>query len=245
MHIIKHLGSTDNEYLLAITTFRPSRCPACGHASVHYHDRFSRQGRQQQVPILRFRCGRGRCQQVFSVLPSYLPARQSYSAATEETVVATYASGAAPLATVAASAGVSTTTAFRWVDRLGRQPGQRVAGRAPAGAAAAHPGRGPGAAVARQAQAAVTPAAGSQARQGRTAPAPGAVAALGATAAAGAGGDGWQRARPELHGTPGLLAPAWKRSAADGFHHRRRKGALPPAVVASGWRCSPVTEDGR
>lgn len=117
MHIIAHLGSTDNEYLLAIATFRPSRCPACGHGSVHYHDRFSRQGREQQVPILRFRCGRGRCQQVFSVLPSYLPPRQSYSAAVEETVVATYASGAAPLATVAAAAGIGTTTAFRWVDR--------------------------------------------------------------------------------------------------------------------------------
>lgn len=117
MHIIAHLGSTDNEYLLEAEAFRPDSCPSCGSSRVHHHDRYQRQGQDQQVPIHRWRCARVRCRQVFSVLPSYLVPDQSYSAATAEVAVATYAAGVAPLATVAAALGVGTTTVFRWVDR--------------------------------------------------------------------------------------------------------------------------------
>jgi transposase-like protein len=117
VHIIAHLGSTDNEYLLEVEAFRPDGCPTCGGRRVHLHDEYLRQGQQMQVPVHRWRCARVRCRQVFSVLPSYLVPNQSYPAATQEVAVATYSAGAAPLEAVATMLGVGTTTVFRWVDR--------------------------------------------------------------------------------------------------------------------------------
>lgn len=79
MRIIAHLGSTDEEYLLTIATFRPAQCPACGGGRVHHHDEFWRQGQQQQGPIQRLRCARARYRQVFSVLPNREGSRRRWA----------------------------------------------------------------------------------------------------------------------------------------------------------------------
>ena len=240
-HIIAHLGSTDNKYLLAITTFRPACCPApCGHGSVHHDDDFQRHNWQEQVPILRFRCGRGRCRQMFSILPSYLPPGQFYSTATGEAAVIAYPDGEVPLATVAEATSVGTATVFLWVDRACAEMSRWLVK--------------PCCCSTRRStwRCACIRSSDDCSASGEFAnPQGGQLMLLGQRSP-------WvQRLGQRLAATfgsgpgPGWMVPlAFWRLAGNGPPQmvsttEPGKGVFPPAVVGPGWRCSPVTEDER
>jgi hypothetical protein len=115
MHSVAHLGADDTTYTLAATEYWPEACAACGGGWFGPHDTYERWGLVEQIEIHRFRCHSPGCRRVWSVLPSYLTRFQSYATLVEMLAGVGYVLGGRTYAEVAQDAGVSITTAFRWV----------------------------------------------------------------------------------------------------------------------------------
>jgi transposase len=115
MHSVTHLGADDTTYTVAAAEYWPEACAACGGGWFGPHDTYERWGLTQLIDIHRFRCHSPGCRRVWSVLPSYLTRFQSYATLVEMLAGVGYVLGGKTYAEVARDAGVSVTTAFRWV----------------------------------------------------------------------------------------------------------------------------------
>lgn len=115
MHSVAHLGADDTTYRIAVAEYWPDACAACGGGWLGSHDSYERWGVSDRIDIHRFRCHSPGCRRVWSVLPSYLTRFQSYATLVEMLAGLGYVLGGRTYAQVAREAGVSVTTAFRWV----------------------------------------------------------------------------------------------------------------------------------
>lgn len=115
MHIVAHLGHDDKSYELATAGFWPEHCVTCGGLLLGRHDAYERWGLDKRIEIQRFVCYDKDCEQVWSVLPSYLTRFQMYATAVETAAVLRYVLQGKTYAQAAEESGVSVTTVFRWV----------------------------------------------------------------------------------------------------------------------------------
>jgi len=98
--------------------YRPSPCPACGHATLHVHCRPERHPKREPslppvVAVLQFRCADGRCGATWRVLPLFLARHLWHAWKTVERVVRPSAALSKAMAPP-----VPPQTARRWRARL-------------------------------------------------------------------------------------------------------------------------------
>jgi hypothetical protein len=98
--------------------YRPSPCPACGHATLHVHSRPERHPKREPslppvVTVLQFRCAEAECGATWRILPLFLARHVWHAWRTVERVVRP--SAALPKAT---APPVPAETERRWRARL-------------------------------------------------------------------------------------------------------------------------------
>lgn len=129
MLIVAHIGDSINEYRLLGGRYFPEACPACGWGRFRRHGQYPHNADEVgPVPIFRFRCNKRGCRQVFAVLPDLFVPQESAPVAVQEQAVLEYAATVSTCAEAAESAGVSTSTVWRWVDRAASLVEQWIAG---------------------------------------------------------------------------------------------------------------------
>lgn len=119
MLIVAHIGDSINEYRLLGSRYFPEACPVCGGSRFRRHGQYPHNADDAgPVPIFRFRCNQRGCRQVFGVLPDLFVPEQSTPVAEQEAAVFSYAATVSTCSQAAKPAGVSTSTIWRWVDRI-------------------------------------------------------------------------------------------------------------------------------
>lgn len=127
MLIVVHIGESINEYRQLCRWYMPEACPTCEGEWLRRHGHYLHSaGDEAPVPVFRFRCNQRGCHQVFAVLPDLFTPHQSLPIAIEEQAVSQYAATLGTCKEVGASAGVSASTVWRWVQRAAAQVEQWV-----------------------------------------------------------------------------------------------------------------------
>ena len=112
--------------------YRPEACPHCGMGGLWSHGCYTRKsdrppsgdGRQNPIPIPRFRCRNPRCRRTCSRLPACIPPRRWYLWVVQQVVLAWVLSGGSLRAAAGVFAplrGPARSTIRRWRNWLGER----------------------------------------------------------------------------------------------------------------------------